>query len=1772
VADRSPGGGSSMLRFHVTSTLAACLVLCIAGPGFAFEHPQVDRGFDPDKLFQYGEVDQVSLRDGKVSIVIPIGQEYRLSERFSYRFLLSASGSPWDFVDSAIPVPNVAAVPNRSSNAGWNWSLYLAQLRAPGDPGGVDTWRFIGPDGGEEELVYSTLHACEVAGTCGTENDPSSEFTYSRSGGYTRMYAPAASPNYREVHVRNGTVYEFAKSGAKWRLSRIRDPFLSGGQPQNWVEIDYTSEAPDWVITDSVGRTHRVIFTNRPYDGASVPMVDEVELAAFQETTATYDFRYYGETGLGEPADSPQRRDIRHTAGDPETTFTAARLSSVVLPDSTRWTFRYYNDAVGGLYRRGQISELGYPTHGKIRYDYFRQSMPGGEPCPSDDWLLNWDLLLSERVVDEDGVVNASDGTYTYVYELSNYDYPNPFPEECASDPSWPKEELLVRVITPNKDRIENYFSVWSHQFASPSGFQRVEFGLPLTRGLIAGNEPVDGKYLSSRTLDCDAAGTSCKTVKADYVLYEYDANPTGLQLLGRAIQQNRRLKASRTVYFEAEPDDPAPTPAVTQKYASVTYDVYDGVGNYRERTLGGDFGRGDVHETWTNYNPARGVFPGSYTPFPVSSPWILDTYTFVEETGGDSTDTARRDYGFDAATGFLRTIRTYKSGTTPSNQDLYALFCPVASGAGAGSVQNEYYVGGDGSFQLPNPLPVCNTLPGSSTGRYRIDHTLLHGVRATSQYQGMPAANQYLSLNLTIDQNTGLPSASTDPAGVVTTFLYDAMGRTTEIRPGSGEEAWTALRYPDTGTNLYAETFRCAPSVGYGGCTGGTYLAADYVGFDGLGRVEEEARKLPGSGTGWSTRLRTYDAMGHPLTISSWARGNESHPVTTYSGYDAFGRPGTVTLPDGKSTTYLYQGIRWTKVKQNVAQALSGTETCVARWEGYDRQGRLWRVDENPPSCNFSDNGNASSRTRYSFDEAGRTVEVCQELDAGTCGQTRSFLFDNRGFLTSETHPEKGGTSANGTVSYFDYDSRGHAWEKWDGGSARTLQFTFDKAERLTLVEDGSGNDLKQFVYDTAATRGKGRLHQAIRWNAMGAPVSGSFRVTETYEYLGLGGRPSKRTTQTAVDGVNAERWELSATYDLLGGYATLTSPRCFAASCTDGSGTPARTRSFAYSNGFLSGITQGANPWASIEYATNQTVSKVTHGNGTEERIGLDTSNRMARPSRIELYDASNALLWDTGTYQYDAAGNVKAIGTDQYRYDRYLRLVEGKLNTHSPVQSQLYGFDNVGNLTSMTTTVGAQTPIVESFPVQDTNPNAPYRPTNRLAAGSYDLAGNLTKWSTYAYGYDLLNAQTSYCPNENSQGVCLGEKWLYAYTADDERILSVRTDSQQTIWTVRDFDGRLLTRDERVASGTLFGPPVSSLWTCPGGTPSTRVFCDGFESGNTTEWSDTSQGVARRVTYYVWRGGALVGAETIGDIPRHFALDHLGTVRRITNDIGEVVAEHDYFPFGREATTPSSSIEPMKFTGHERDSLSTPLNPNDDQEYLHARFRSPLTGRFLSTDRAPGQASVPRSWNRYSYALGNPQKFVDPDGNAAFGVLVLAAVEIGATTYDGYQTQKVLRDPTATRRQKAVTVGLFLVGLATVGGGYTSLADNAVALADDAARLAWRAGHSSRRLGRNLLASNVERLPGTHAHHIVAADKRAGPAQDVLRKFGIGINEAPNGVFLPGKGSAAPGAYHPSLHTDAYYDMVNDRLKDLTTREEVIAELQAIAKELAQATAAQ
>lgn len=83
----------------------------------------------------------------------------------------------------------------------------------------------------------------------------------------------------------------------------------------------------------------------------------------------------------------------------------------------------------------------------------------------------------------------------------------------------------------------------------------------------------------------------------------------------------------------------------------------------------------------------------------------------------------------------------------------------------------------------------------------------------------------------------------------------------------------------------------------------------------------------------------------------------------------------------------------------------------------------------------------------------------------------------------------------------------------------------------------------------------------------------------------------------------------------------------------------------------------------------------------------------------------------------------------------------------------------------------------------------------------------------------------------------------------------------------------------------------------------------------------------------------------------------------------------------------------------------------------------------------------------------------------------------------------------------------------------------------------------------LGENMEAAGTVRPGETAAHHMVASTSpKAAAARQQLSKFGIDINDADNGVFLPrGSASVNPSgaSVHSRIHTNDYYSYVNDMI---------------------------
>ena len=107
-----------------------------------------------------------------------------------------------------------------------------------------------------------------------------------------------------------------------------------------------------------------------------------------------------------------------------------------------------------------------------------------------------------------------------------------------------------------------------------------------------------------------------------------------------------------------------------------------------------------------------------------------------------------------------------------------------------------------------------------------------------------------------------------------------------------------------------------------------------------------------------------------------------------------------------------------------------------------------------------------------------------------------------------------------------------------------------------------------------------------------------------------------------------------------------------------------------------------------------------------------------------------------------------------------------------------------------------------------------------------------------------------------------------------------------------------------------------------------------------------------------------------------------DHLGSLRVITDEAGQVVDLLDYYPYGQELVCEGRSVgtaSRRKYTGHERDE-STGL------DYMLARYKPAFGTGFLSPDPIDDVSlAVPRSSNKYAYVRGNPLLYVDPFGLA-------------------------------------------------------------------------------------------------------------------------------------------------------------------------------------------
>lgn len=1303
--------GSRLTRRVLTGVVAGALLL-VAPTALRADTqvPQHERGFDPQKAFAFSDVDHVNLFNGGLTLTIPIGLSYPLDGGLSYALTLTYSSNVWEYdtlCEQGQQYCHYWGFAQPDDNAGFGWQLNLGRLIPPNTPrkNTSQLWMYVGPDGADH-LFHFTLHHGETF-TAGV--------SYTRDGSYLRM--KEIGGGLREVELPDGTVQKFNSAG---ELLQIRTPHSNGtGGFYNTLTVTPVYSAGKlvrWDLLDSVGRIHKVYFVTELIDGLDMPRVTKVELAQFGTATpATYTFSYVSKT-FNRPKMDPTLIDK---------TVSLKVLTGVTLPDGSAYTIASADYDIKGLLRG-----ITLPTRGRLEWDYRQYTFPILEipnkppvdPADIDPYTRS-DGVGTRRVEDAAGVVV---GSWSYVQLLLTGGLSS-----------------RTTLTDPLGHKIDHFFQ---------SDPNTTPYGMPYTTDFTDGA----GRYLSTQVFKAGSA----TAVRSTYVRHEWDKVPfTGtLDPPYQRWDVNRRQASERIVYH----DD-------ANKYAEVTFSGFDGLGHYRTAATGGTFGASDVRTSTTNYNPARGTYlhlgtgtGHTFTMWPTSSPWILETYD--SQTDVEAGVTAVRQICFESTTGFLQRERILK-GTVAGANDVLRVYTRDVKG----NRTREQHYGGD--TQSLGTGALCTfALPASD--QFRIDHTYQAGTLATSEWKTSGGAGLgFKHLDLTVDTNTGLASISRDTAGLATAYEYDAMGRLTWVKPPTGHDGWTEYVY----TRATSSTALAKVNVNQrrNGSKTAAVLAQSSVLYDAFGRVWREKRRMPGAV--WVTRETKYNGNGWVSSVSETESATAPTHVTQYLGYDPFGRATTIRPPDGSAhdVTFTYTGVRVTERREKIGtgrNATTGaiTETTVETREISDRQGRLWRVWENDTAA-----GGAAVMTEYLYDVGNRLKQV--KMTRGTVTQNRYFTYDKRGFLTSETHPEKG-LSGNGAVTYQSYNSSGLPSRRIDGPQDHT--FTYDRAGRITQIREtgGSVRVLETRTYGTgkgASNLSAGKLLTSTR-NNYHERWGVNFPVVRTYTYGGRQGRPSQLLyTVNTIDS-----YTMSFLWTELGHMSSLTYPTCN--HCPVGT-VPARTVTTAFSEGLVTSM----SGWAtSVTYHPNGLVNQITHANGVVSTQANDP-NQMRRPGSIKVTKGTTTLF-DTGAYGYDGAGNVVKMGTDYYLYDTYGRLKEGTAFQTGSSLRQTYGYDGFGNLTAITTWVGTTaTPRTN-----DTSPT-----TNRLSQVAYDAAGNQTTWGLYTYTWDPTGALKAY------QGS--GNDWAYAYDADGERMLIYNASNGSSVFRIRGLDNKPL-REVRYSGG--------------------------------------------------------------------------------------------------------------------------------------------------------------------------------------------------------------------------------------------------------------------------------------------------------------------------------------------------------------------------------
>jgi RHS repeat-associated protein len=558
---------------------------------------------------------------------------------------------------------------------------------------------------------------------------------------------------------------------------------------------------------------------------------------------------------------------------------------------------------------------------------------------------------------------------------------------------------------------------------------------------------------------------------------------------------------------------------------------------------------------------------------------------------------------------------------------------------------------------------------------------------------------------------------------------------------------------------------------------------------------------------------------------------------------------------------------------------------------------------------------------TNYTYDMLGHLTQV--SMPRGATTQTRTFNYTSGNsvgaHLLSATNPE------NGTVSYT-YSN--HLLATKTDAAGNQFTYAYDSLHRLQTVS-ANGNVLRTYTYDANTIDASysqnvlGRLatvtYPVINYDGDPSGLQGSTTFTDMFSYKPAGAIIGKRLRVTKTN--TYLQFGMQHTQTAVGdlNLAYAYNNEGKPTSVTYPTDVNNNTPSYNYSYDAM------MRPQGMTDQSSNSVVSNVQYGAANQLLQMTYAGGTETRTYNNMLQLTNITGLGQNITYTFPSANNGKIQSqilngeNISYVYDSLNRLTSASGDSGGG-WGQAYTYDGFGNLTARTGTGAAQSTTI-------TTPADPT--TNRLSGYGYDANGNQL---SVGYHYDAENRLV--------QANMPGGTMHYGYDGQNKRIWQGTFTTQS--------DPQYLTSD----TVSLFGVDGRLIGTY-------APFAD---------WNNTQNQIA--VTFSVsqtrvYFGGKLIKWVDVGTNSHYAVQDRLGSLGK-------------YYPYGEERNSPPLYNDQVKFATYTRDSAT-------GNDYADQRYYTSTLGRFMSPDpySASGGPNNPKSWNRYSYASGDPANGNDPSG---------------------------------------------------------------------------------------------------------------------------------------------------------------------------------------------